>query len=215
MPDNVAPLFPPTTGNTTTPPFGLTPSQTVGPFWHLGMQWPDGPDAAPVGTPSRITLAITVLDGAGAPVSDAVVETWQADSAGRFTHAADPRGVVEPTPEGFRGFARSPADVTGTALIHTVKPGSLPTVYEDGASGGPEAPHVNVSIFARGMLDRLVTRMYFSEDAAAHTADPVLASLPERERAKLVATPDEAGYTWTIHLQDANPVGVETPFFDL
>lgn len=215
MTDISAPMFPRTTGDVTTAPFGLTPSQTVGPFWHLGMQWPDGPDAAPVGTPSRITVAITVLDGAGASVSDAVVETWQADAAGRFSHPADPRGSVEPTPPGFRGFARTGADATGTALVHTVKPGAVPTELEVGGAEVLEAPHVNVSIFARGMLDRLVTRLYFPEDVAAHVTDPVLGSLPEHERAKLIASTSGAGYKWTVHVQDENPDGVETPFFDL
>lgn len=111
---------------------------------------------------------------------------------------------------GFRGFARSAADSTGTSLVHTVKPGTLPT-----ESDVDEAPHVNVSVFARGMLDRLVTRLYFPEDTDAHSVDPVLSSLTETERAKLMATEVDGGYSWTVYVQDADPDGVETPFFEL
>ncbi|NHP11949.1 protocatechuate 3,4-dioxygenase subunit alpha [Rhodococcus sp. IC4_135] len=205
-----APTYPVVPGDFTTAPFGVTPSQTVGPYWHIGLPWTDGPDAAPADAPGRITLAITVIDGARTPVADAMIETWQADTLGRFNHPDDPRGAVELTPAGFRGFARSAADPTGTALVHTVKPGALPTEADVS-----EAPHVDVSVFARGMLDRLVTRLYFPEDADAHATDPVLSSLSETERAKLVATKVDGGYSWTVYVQDEDANGVETPFFEL
>lgn len=205
-----APLYPVEPGDFTTTSFGLTPSQTVGPYWHIGLPWEDGPHAAPADAPGLISLAITVFDGARAPIADVMIETWQADAAGRFNHPDDPRGAVGPTPPGFRGFARAGGDESGTAVVHTVKPGTLPT-----ESDAREAPHVNVSVFARGMLDRLVTRLYFPEDSGAHGGDPVLGSLSEAERAKLIATKVDGGYAWTVHLQDSDPDGAETPFFEL
>ncbi|QBJ95350.1 protocatechuate 3,4-dioxygenase subunit alpha [Rhodococcus sp. ABRD24] len=207
---HTAPLYPVTPGDFTTAEFGVTPSQTVGPYWHIGLPWEDGPDAAPVDAPGRITLRISVIDGNRVPVADAMVETWQADAAGRFTHTDDPRGVLEPVPAGFRGFGRAGADETGTAVIHTVKPGPLPAENDT-----VEAPHVNVGIFARGMLERLYTRLYFPEDTAAHAADPVLASLPESQRPKLIAHKTDDGYRLTVYVQDSDPEGVETPFFEL
>ncbi|QCQ92011.1 protocatechuate 3,4-dioxygenase subunit alpha [Rhodococcus sp. SGAir0479] len=209
-PADTAPTYPVTPGDFTTAAFGVTPSQTVGPYWHIGLPWEDGPDAAPAGAPDRITLRITVIDGDRAPVADAMVETWQADAAGRFAHPDDPRGVSEPVPAGFRGFGRAGADATGTAAIHTVKPGALPAENDT-----TEAPHVNVGIFARGMLERLYTRLYFPEDTAAHATDPVLTSLPESQRAKLIATRTDDGYSLTVYVQDSDPAGVETPFFEL
>ncbi len=209
-PKNTAPIYPVTPGDFTTAAFGVTPSQTVGPYWHIGLPWADGPDAAPEGTPGRITLRITVIDGDRAPVADAMVETWQADAAGRFDHADDPRGAIEPTPAGFRAFGRAGADETGTAVIHTVKPGAFPAENDT-----MEAPHVNLGIFARGMLERLYTRLYFPEDADAHAGDPVLRALPESQRPKLIASRTDDGYSLTVYVQDSDPDGVETPFFEL
>ncbi len=202
--------YPVTPGDFITAGFGPTPSQTVGPYWHIGLPWGDGPDAAPEGTPGRITVRVTVFDGAREPVADVMVETWQADAAGRFAHPDDPRGAVPPVPEGFRGFARAAGDPTGTATIHTVKPGPLPAERDR-----VEAPHIDVSVFARGMLDRAITRLYFPEDTDAHTADPVLSALPESQRHKLIAERTNDGYTLTIYLQDGDPDGVETPFFQV
>ncbi len=201
MTDHVAPVYEVTRGDFTTAAYGPTPSQTVGPYWHIGLLWDDGPDVVSGDHADRITVAITVVDGDGQPVADAMVETWQADGEGRF-----------PVRDGglttFRGFARSPADGTGTAIIHTVKPAVLPA--EDGLV---EAPHIDVSIFARGMLDRLVTRMYFPEDTTAHALDPVLSTLSGHDRPKLIATRVNDGYSWTVHVQDSDPLGRETPFF--
>src|SRR2546430_2186074 len=122
----------------------LTPTQTVGPFLHLVLPWPDGPDVVPAGTPGLLRIAGRVFDGAGAPVPDALVESWQADPDGRFAHPDDPRGAA---PAGFRGFGRCPTDAEGRYAIHTVKPGRLP-----GGDGTVEAPHLNLSVFARGLL---------------------------------------------------------------
>ncbi len=139
-----------------------------------------------------------------------MVETWQADAVGRFAHPDDPRGAAAPTPAGFRGFGRAGADETGTAVIHTVKPGALPAENDT-----VEAPHVNLGIFARGMLERLYTRLYFPEDTQAHTGDPVLLALPESQRPKLIASRTDDGYSLTVYVQDSDPDGVETPFFEL
>jgi protocatechuate 3,4-dioxygenase alpha subunit len=146
-----------------------------------------------------------VLDGAGDPVPDALVETWQADPDGRFPHPDDPRGAAQG--EGFRGFGRCPTDADGRWFIVTRKPGALPA-----PGGGVEAPHLDVSVFARGLLDRVVTRCYFPDEAAANAADPVLAGIADAERrATLVATPEAGWLRFDIHLQGEH----ETVFFDL
>ncbi len=186
---------------------GLTPSQTVGPFLHIGLPWPDGPDVVPEGTAGAIVLSGLVLDGAGEPVPDALVETWQADPDGRFAHPDDPRGAVPSRVPGFRGFGRCPTDETGRYLIRTVKPGPLPA-----PGGGTEAPHLTVSVFARGLLDRVVTRVYFADEAAANAADPVLSGIAEADRrSTLLAEPDGEGYRFEIRLQGDH----ETVFFDV
>jgi protocatechuate 3,4-dioxygenase, alpha subunit len=178
-----------------------TPSQTIGPFFAVALCWPDGPDVVPEGTPGAVWLGGRVTDGAGEPVPDALVETWQADGAGRFAHPDDPRG---PTTLAFRGFGRCPTDADGRWAVRTVKPGPLPT-----AEGGLEAPHVNVSVFARGLLNRVVTRVYLPDEAEANAADPVLASIPDPQvRARLVAVADGDRLRFDIRLQGEQ----ETPF---
>jgi protocatechuate 3,4-dioxygenase alpha subunit len=186
---------------------GTTPSATVGPFLAIGLTWPDGPYAVAEGTPGAIWLRGRVFDGNGDVVPDAMVETWQADPDGRFAHPDDPRGAV--SRPGFRGFARS-GTVDGGYAVHTLKPGPVP----DGA-GGWQAPHVDVSVFARGLLDRVVTRIYFADEAEANATDPVLAALPDdAARATLVAQPTDDGYVLDVHLQDCTAQGmVETVFF--
>ena len=163
---------------------GITPSQTVGPFLAIGLPWADGPFAVPPGTPRAIVIEGCVLDGARQPVPDALVETWQADPASRFDHPDDPRGPAA-APAGFRGFGRSATDAAGNYFIVTLRPGPLPS-----PDGGTEAPHLDVSVFARGLLDRVVTRIYFSDEEQANAADPVLASIADAERrATLIAVP--------------------------
>ncbi|NUT47235.1 MAG: protocatechuate 3,4-dioxygenase subunit alpha [Saccharothrix sp.] len=181
-----------------------TPSQTVGPFFSFGLVWEDGPFVVPEGTPGAFRLGGTVYDGEGLPVPDAVVETWQADPDGRFDHPDDPRGAVRW--KDFRGFGRCATDPEGRYSVVTVKPGPLPV-----AGGGREAPHLNVSLFCRGMLVRLVTRIYFP-DEEANAADPVLTSIDDpARRATLIATAEPHGYRFDIHLQGEH----ETVFFDL
>lgn len=162
---------------------GATPSQTVGPFFAIGLPWPDGPYVVEAGAEGAIRLHGRVFDGEGAPVPDALVETWQADPGGRFD-------------AGFRGFGRCPTDAEGGWEIVTLKPGSV-----DG-----QAPHVAVSVFARGLLRRVVTRIYFPDEPEANAADPVLAGLEPAQRATLLAAPDGR---FDVHLQGAH----ETAFF--
>jgi protocatechuate 3,4-dioxygenase alpha subunit len=179
-----------------------TPSATVGPYLAIGLTWDDGPTVVPPDTPGAIWLRGTVLDGNGDEVPDAMVETWQADPDGRFDHPDDPRG---PSSSGFRGFGRAYTVDGGTYAICTLKPGRVP----DG-EGGLQAPHVDVSVFARGLLDRVVTRLYFADEAAANAEDAVLRSLPDdAARQSLIAAPTDDGYRLDIHLQGPH----ETVFF--
>ena len=176
--------------------FGLTATQTVGPYLHLALQWEDGPDAVAETTPGAFWVRGRVVDGDGVPVADGLVETWQADPDGRFEHPDDPRGVVAPTLTGFRGFGRSCTDASGAWAIRTVKPGRVP-----GPDGRLQAPHLAVSVFARGLLDRVVTRLYFGDETEANGADSLLSALPAEHRATLVAEPTGDGYRFDIVLQ--------------
>ena len=182
---------------------GLTPSQTVGPYLAIGLDWGGaGQLAVPEGTPGAFWIRGHVLDGHGEPIRDAMVETWQADPDGRFDHPDDPRGAS--AHPGFRGFGRSQT-VSGEYAICTLKPGRVP----DG-EGGLQAPHIDVSLFARGLLDRVVTRIYFADEAEANAEDVVLRSLPDdAARATLIAEPVDDGYRLDIHLQGER----ETVFF--
>lgn len=206
-----APRYPVAPGsNFTTAPFGQTPSQTVGPYLHIGLPWADGPEVAPAAADGVVTIAVTIVDGDRVPLADAMIETWQADAAGRFDHPDDPRGPAPSTPPGFRGFGRAVTDRTGTATVRTVKPGPLP------AEGGrTQAPHIDLAIFARGMLERLVTRIYFPNEQSANEADPVLAALSPAQQNKLIAQPTPTGYRFDVVIQDSDPDGDETPFFEL
>ena len=167
----------------------ITPAQTVGPYFSIGLPWPDGPDVVPAGTEGAIWLRGRVLDGEREPIPDALIETWQADPSGRYEV------------EGFRGFGRSPTNEAGEYAIRTVKPGAV----------GDQAPHIAVLVFARGLLDRVVTRIYFPEDADAHASDPVLSALDEQARATLIAAREEDGYRFDVRLQGPD----ETTFFSV
>jgi protocatechuate 3,4-dioxygenase, alpha subunit len=192
-------------------PGGVTPSQTVGPFFayvltpHEYATQPifsndlSTPDAAG----QRVRIEGYVIDGDGEPIVDAMIEIWQADGEGRFAGA---RGAA--TNAAFKGFGRTDVDSNGFFSFSTVKPGEVA-----GPDGGVQAPHVNVGIFARGLLKRLFTRIYF-EGEATNATDPVLALVPDSRRPTLVATRRERGdetvYTFNIRLQGEG----ETVFFD-
>ncbi|WP_369133039.1 protocatechuate 3,4-dioxygenase subunit alpha [Modestobacter sp. I12A-02662] len=194
-----------------TEPFrlGTTPSATVGPYLAIGLTWDDGPYAVPAGTPGAVWLRGRVFDGNGDLVPDAMIETWQADPDGRFAHPDDPRGAVTHEP-GFRWLGRSHTVDGGEYAVLTLKPGRVP----DG-EGGLQAPHVDVSVFARGLLDRVVTRIYFADEAEANAEDVVLRSLPDdASRATLIARPTDDGYRLDIRLQGRADEGLdETVFF--
>lgn len=180
-----------------------TPSQTIGPFFALELPWADGPYVVPEGTEGAIWLRGAVLDGEGNPVPDSMVETWQADADGRFDHPDDPRGGGA----GFRGFGRGCSDPDGRYAIHTVKPGVVPAT-----DGSPQAPHIDVSVFARGLLKRAITRIYFADEAAANARDPVLARISDPgARSTLIAEATDDGYRFDIRLQGER----ETAFFEL
>ncbi len=185
--------------------FPTTPSQTVGPYFAIGLPWPEGPYAVPAGTPGAIRISGFVYDGDGDTVPDSMIETWQADADGRF---ADLYGHGGPARlDGFRGFARCGyEDGDGSYEIITVKPGRVP-----GPGEVLQAPHIDVSVFARGLLHRCVTRIYFADEPEANAGDPVLRSVPADRRETLLAKPADDGYRFDIRLQGPG----ETVFFAL
>ena len=190
-----------------------TPSQTAGPYFSMALAHDDAEQvvASPDVDGEHVLLTGRVLDGEGAPVEDGLVELWQADPAGRYRHPLDTRSEPVPTP-GFSGFGRSRTGFeTGRWLFRTVRPGPVP-----GPDGTTQAPHVNLVVQARGMLDPVWTRLYLPDEAEANAADPVLLAVPEDRRATLVAaatgTSDDGlpTYTLDIRLQGED----ETVFLD-
>src|ERR1700678_4737067 len=150
---------------------------------------PDGPFVVPEDTPSAITIIGRMYEGAGNVIPDGLVETWEADPDGRFAPPDDPRGATPGGYYAFRGFGRCPTAPDGAYRIVTLKPGPLPT-----PDGAIEAPHLDVSVFARGLLDRVVTRMYFPDEMAANAADPVLCSVEPGRRGSLIAIAEPEGH---------------------
>ena len=185
--------------------FEVTPSQTVGPYFAIGMPFEGGPFVVPPSTPGAIKIGGTVYDGRGEIIPDHLIEFWQPDGEGRF---ADIYGYGEQSElAGFRGFGRyGVEDGDGTYSIVTVKPGRVP-----GPSGELQAPHIDVTLFARGMLNRVVTRIYFADEEEANASDQLLATVPAARRNTLLAQPTADGYRFDIHLQGPG----ETVFFDI
>lgn len=209
--------------------FGQTPSQTVGPFFHYSLPWKGGADlvghsllgarpelfpeehdvlgesrehAPPAG--EVITIVGRVIDGLGHPVPDAMIEIWQANSSGRYDSSADDRDDV-PLDANFRGFGRSSTSENGEFRFRTIKPGRVP-----GPRNSLQAPHIAVSVFGRGLLKRLVTRLYFAD--ADNDLDPILSLVPEYRRQTLIAQCEQPGcWRFDIVLQGDD----ETVFFDL
>jgi protocatechuate 3,4-dioxygenase, alpha subunit len=183
-----------------------TASQTVGPFFHFGLadNASLGCLAGPDTSGERMRLRISVLDGDGLPVPDALVELWQADANGVYVRPADAAHVL--SPPGFSGFGRLPTGADGSCIFETIRPGRVP---DD--RGGLQASHINVCLFARGLLRQLYTRIYV-DDAARLDADPVLLLVPKDRRETLIARAGADGmWCFDIRLQGER----ETVFFDL
>jgi len=197
-----------------TKPQGITPSQTVGPFFAYGLtptgryEWNDAftnnlvtPDA----TGERIRIEGQVFDGDGKPVPDCMLEIWQADASGNFADPKDSRALPNSR---FRGFGRCGTGANGEYVFDTIKPGQVPD-----PDGKPQAPHILVAVFARGMLLQNYTRIYLDGEAS-NAADPVMALVPAERRATLIARRVPGGsatYQFDIHLQGDG----ETVFFDV
>ena len=210
--------------------FGQTPSQTVGPFFHYGLPWKGGADlvgksdmgarpdlfgeahyvlnlSAPTGTPEGevIEIAGQVFDAKGDVVLDAMIEIWQANAAGRYASDDDTRDDVPFDPH-FVGFGRASVDADGIYRFRTIRPGRVP-----GPGDTLQAPHLAVSVFGRGIIKRLATRLYFA-DGEGNDADPVLGAVPADRRETLIARFRDDGRWWfDIHLQG----DAETVFFAL
>jgi protocatechuate 3,4-dioxygenase alpha subunit len=184
-----------------------TSSQTVGPYVRIGFERFSIVEIAPPGVEGeRITLAGRVTDADGRPVNDGVVEIWQANAHGKYAHPEDSQD--KPVDALFRGFGRSLTDEEGGFRFATVKPGRVPA-----ADGAMQAPHIAVTVFMRGLLRHLVTRMYFPDDPA-NAEDPVLNLVATDRRGTLIAKRSgsaKGAYEWNIRLQGAE----ETVFFDV
>ena len=179
-------------------------SQTIGPYLRIGLEWMVIEELAPKGVAGdRVSIEGRVIDGDGKPVNDAAVEIWQANSQGKYASPEDPQD--KPVEAGFRGYGRSLTDDAGVFRFRTIKPGRVP-----GPDGKLQAPHLAVTVFMRGLLKQLVTRMYFP-DEVSNAEDPVLASLPAERRPTLIARKRADGaLEWNLVLQGRN----ETAFFD-
>lgn len=208
--------------------FGQTPWQTVGPFFHYGLPWKGGADlvgksdmgartdlfgeehyllnlSSPTGTPEGevIEIAGQVLDAKGVPILDAMIEIWQANAAGRYASVDDPRDAVPIDPH-FIGFGRASVDPDGIYRFRTIRPGRVP-----GPGNTLQAPHLAVSVFGRGIIKRLATRLYFA-DGEGNDDDPVLTAVPVDRRNTLIAHRRDDGSWWfDIRLQGE----AETVFF--
>ncbi|MVT68730.1 protocatechuate 3,4-dioxygenase subunit alpha [Bradyrhizobium pachyrhizi] len=195
-------------------PDGITPSQTVGPYFKYGLtpngeyEWNDAFTSNLLTSDvsgERIRVEGKVYDGDGAIIPDCMLEIWQADAQGRFSDPQDKRALPNSS---FKGFGRCGTDKSGGYAFDTIKPGMVPD-----ADGKPQAPHILLAVFARGMLLHLYTRIYF-DDEAGNAADSTLALVPAGRRATLIAR-RKAGagnvYTFDVHLQGDN----ETVFFDV
>jgi len=179
-------------------------SQTIGPYLRIGLEWMQIEDMAPRGIAGeRFSIRGRVLDADGRPVNDAAVEIWQANSHGRYASPQDKQD--QPLEPAFRGYGRSLTDEQGAFRFSTIKPGRVP-----GPGSSMQAPHLNVTIFMRGLLKHLQTRVYFPDDPA-NVSDPILALVPAERRSTLIARRiGEGALEWNVILQGRD----ETVFFD-
>ena len=176
-----------------------TPSQTVGPFYGYALPYPKDRELLAPGSPGSIRLQGTVYDGAGHPVPDAILEIWQTDAEGQVPHRT---GSLVRDGYTFTGFGRSAVGNTGVFTFTTMNPG---------AAKAGAAPFIAVAVFARGLMNRLFTRVYLPENEEALAADPLLRSLEPERRSTLIARRDaDGGLSWDVRLQGEN----ETVFLD-
>ena len=182
-----------------------TPSQTIGPFFHDALLDRHLSRLVPADHPGAIRIEGAIYDGAGEPVPDAMVEIWQANKSGRYDHPADDKDLH--LDEDFSGFGRSGTDDGGQFAFVTVKPGPVP-----GPDGSLQAPYIMVSVFARGLLKRLLTRIYFPDEEEANAVDPVLSAVEDQDLRKTLIAREEGGVLrFDIHLQG----GDQTAFFEI
>lgn len=179
-------------------------SQTIGPYLRIGLEWMQIEDLAPQGVAGeRVSIEGRVIDADGKPVNDAAVEVWQANSHGKYASPEDAQD--KPLEKAFRGYGRSLTDEAGAFRFRTIKPGRVP-----GPGGKLQAPHLVVTIFMRGLLKQLLTRVYFPDDPA-NAECPILSLVPAERRATLVARRKADGILeWNVVLQGKG----ETVFFD-
>jgi protocatechuate 3,4-dioxygenase, alpha subunit len=193
-----------------------TANQPIGPFYHFALTpgWPTGDNSAgvmagPEARGEHVRLVVRVLDRDAGPVTNAMIELWQADAGGKYNHPAD-RQKKAPDPA-FRGFGRLATDDQGLCVFETVKPGPVPAMLP-GLEGRMQAPHISVSVYAPGLLRRAVTRIYFEGDPA-NASDEILELVPEDRRPTLLARPGGEPGEWCFNLQLTGPC--ETVFFDI
>ena len=183
-----------------------TTSQTVGPYFKIGFEWLYCDSLAGEGVSgSRVTIQGRVLDGDGVPVPDAILEIWQANAHGKYAHPEDTQD--KPLEPGFNGYGRVPTSAEGLFRFATIKPGPVP------GPGDLQAPHLLVSVFMRGVLRRLVTRIYFP-DEPRNAVDFILNLVEPARRSTLIAKKsagDPGTMEWNVVLQGTD----ETVFFDL
>lgn len=179
-------------------------NQTVGPYLHIGFDWLVTRNiAGPKVSGERFSLEGRLVDGDGAGVSDGLIEVWQANADGKYAHPEDMQ--KKPLQSGFRGFGRIPTDGRGAFRFTTIKPGRVP-----GPGGRLQAPHLVISVFMRGMLKHLATRVYFP-DEPANSDDPIMKLVPAHRRGTLIARrKSKDRLEWNVILQGKN----ETVFFD-
>ena len=186
--------------------FPATPSQTVGPFFRIGLQWLYADNLAGEGVSGqKLEITGRIFDADGQPIPDAILELWQANTDGKYAHPDDMQ--EKPTEPTFTGFGRIPTAEDGSFRFATIKPGHVP-----GPDGKLQAPHIVVSVFMRGLLRRLVTRIYFP-DEPANKDDFALNLVEPSRRHTLIAqksTSNPTQLVWNVIMQGPN----ETVFFD-
>jgi protocatechuate 3,4-dioxygenase alpha subunit len=185
-----------------------TPSQTVGPYFQIAMSGArEIPRIAGQAVPGeRVKLVCTIFDRDGTALDDAMIEIWQANAHGKYNHPADKQ--PKPVDPAFLGFGRVSSNSEGICVFETIKPGRVP-----GCGKTTQAPHLEVSVFGRGVLKRLATRIYFAGDPA-NEEDPVLALVPKARRKTLMAQPiagEPGAWRFDVHLSGSR----ETVFFDV